>query len=231
MSASLRILISAGPTRESIDPVRFISNYSTGYMGVQLAREALRRGHAVEIVSGPVTEVFPSGARVVSVESSQEMERALRRRALRADVLIMAAAVADFRPARLAITKLPRRETVTLRLQATPDIVGRLPRRTRQLIVGFALETGRALMRAKHKLKAKRLDVLLAQRANGARGPFGRHPVDAWLLVRHRPGAGSHVDPEIVVDRLGLVSKQEIARALLDKIERLWYGQHGVTAS
>ncbi len=211
---SLRVLISAGPTREPIDPVRFLSNYSTGYMGTRLAREALARGHRVVLVSGPVTEVPPSNARVVMVETSNEMERALRVQARRADVVIMTAAVADFRPVRRTSVKLPRRALWRLALEATPDIVARLPRRAGQIIVGFALESDRVVPRAKKKLRAKRLDVLLAQRVHGATTPFGHQWVDAWLLQRGE-----------AVQRLGRVSKARVARVLLDKIEGLWYGQ------
>ena len=214
MRRPLRILISAGPTREPIDPVRFLSNYSTGYMGARLSAEALARGHQVTVVSGPISEPLPVNARVIRVERTAEMERALRREARRADVVIMAAAVADFRPARHAAAKLRRRHRLRLELEATPDIVGRLPRRSGQVVVGFALETDRVVARAKEKLRAKRLDVLLAQRLNGGGSPFGQKPVRAWLLARDGPAAP-----------LGQRSKAKIASALLDKIEALWYGQ------
>ncbi len=227
----MRVLISSGPTREPIDPVRFVSNYSTGYMGAQLATEALARGHRVTVVSGPSTEPLPSGAQVIPVERAHEMERALRQRGRRADVIIMAAAVSDFRTARPASTKLPRlpaprtsrrsgarqagRRYLNLRLQQVPEIVGRLPRRGRQLVAGFALEMHRPLSAARRKLRDKRLDVLLAQDASLGL-PFGRRKVRAWLLER-----GGEVT------RLGELSKTRVARALLDKLEALWYGQSG----
>ncbi len=210
----LRLLISSGPTREPIDPVRFLSNYSTGYMGAQLASEALQRGHRVTVVSGPNEEPLPGRARAITVETSAQMETALRRYAPRADAIIMAAAVADFRPAHPSAAKRPRRAGWTLRLRSTPDIVARLPRRRGQLVCGFALETGAVLARARRKLLAKRLDVVVAQRASRHAAPFGRRAVTAWLL--ERPGA---------VTKLGRVSKTTVARALLDKIEGLWYGQ------
>ena len=211
---SLRIVISAGPTREPIDPVRFLSNYSTGCMGSRLAAEALVRGHRVTVVSGPSVEPLPSGTRTIVVETAREMERALRQQATRADVVIMAAAVSDFRPVRVASRKLSRRAQHGLALEATPDIIARLPRRVGQVIAGFALETGHILPRARRKLRAKRLDLLVAQRANGQGAPFGRRAVDAWLL--ERGGA---------VTRLGRLPKSRVARVLLDKIEGLWYGQ------
>ena len=242
MKRPLRILISSGPTREPIDPIRFISNYSTGYMGAQLAAETLARGHWATVVSGPTTESLPTGARVISVENAGEMERALRREAREADVIIMAAAVSDFRPVRPASAKLQRRSRMTLRLEPTPDIIARLPRSSNQVVVGFALETDHVLSRAQRKLHAKRLDLLLAQhvrpravlrparpgthdwragersrrtqQANGEGLPFGRRKVRAWLLMR---GGKARA--------LGRLSKPAVARVLLDKIEALWYGQ------
>jgi len=222
----LRLLISAGPTREPVDPVRFISNYSTGYMGAQLAAEALARGHRVTVVSGPVTESMPSGMRLVSVSDARGMEAAMRRAAPRADAIIMAAAVSDFRLARPRASKLQRRARLTLRLEATPDILARVPGRERQLRVGFALEMGAVVPAAMRKLHEKRLDLLVVQRLNGKGSPFGRGRVQAWLVARseRRPKTGE------VVRRLGRVSKSEVARVLLDKIEELWYGQRRPTA-
>ncbi len=211
---ALRVLISAGPTREPIDPIRFLSNYSTGAMGARLATEALLRGHQVTVVCGPVTEPFPRGARLIPVERSTEMARAMRRQARQADVVVMAAAVADFRPAQRQDTKLARHGRLTLHLRATPDIIKNLPMRSGQVRVGFALESARVVPRAGRKLREKRLDLVLAQQASVTRPPFGRRPVRAWLLDR----LGQ-------VTRLGVVSKSSVARALLDKIEALWYGQ------
>ena len=209
MKRRLRVLISAGPTREPIDPVRFLSNYSTGYMGARLAEEALKRGHRVTVVSGPVEEPLPVGASVIPVETGREMERAMRRLSRGADVVIMAAAVADFRPIRRAPIKLPRRARLRLELEAVPDILARLPRRPRQVIVGFALETGHVVARARRKLRMKRLDALFAQRMDGHGAPFGRRRARAWLLTR------AEATP------LGMLTKERAARLLLDKIEAL----------
>ncbi len=210
----MRVLISAGPTREPVDAVRFVSNYSTGYMGAQLAREALARGHQVTVVSGPTSEPMPRHARVVPVERAAEMARALRRHAGRADAVLMAAAVADFRPAHPRRGKVGRRGTVTLRLVATPDVLAELPRRPGQVIAGFALETGHAVARARRKLQAKHAHLMVAQQVNGHGTPFGRRPVRAWL-----------VGPGQAVRSLGRASKGQIARALLDKVEGLCYGR------
>ena len=206
----MRVLITAGPTREAIDPVRFLSNYSTGAMGAALVAEALRRRHHVTVISGPVEVSWPRAARVVLIESAAQMERALWRAAVRADVVIMAAAVADFRPQHRAAAKLSRRGRLTLHLEATPDLIGRLPRRTGQVIVGFAVETGQVLARARTKLRTKRLDLLLAQRAEASGAPFGRRKVAAWLLRRGG-----------IAQALGRVGKPSIARRLFEKIESL----------
>ena len=137
---------------------------------------------------------------------------------------MMAAAVADFRPVRPSATKLRRTRGMTLRLEATPDIIARLPRRRGQVVAGCALEPRDVVAGGLRKLRHKRLDVLLVQQAprhggsggpSGQRAPFGRHPVRAWLLVRGGPPRA-----------LGVVSKPRAARALLDKAEALWYGQH-----
>jgi phosphopantothenoylcysteine decarboxylase/phosphopantothenate--cysteine ligase len=209
----LRILISAGPTREPLDPVRFISNYSTGTMGAHLAEEALRRGHDAIVVRGPTDTPFPARARMIAVERAAQMDAALRRILPRADALVMAAAVCDFRPAARGRRKLPRRAHTRLALSATPDILARLPHYRGQVRVGFALETDPGLSRMQRKLRQKRVDVLVGQWINGDSSPFGARSVSACLL-----------EADGAVHRLGRVSKPVLARALLDKIETLCYG-------
>ena len=210
---SLRILISSGPTRERVDPVRFISNDSTGVMGAALTNEALRRGHRVTVVSGPATVPLPAKARIINIESAAEMQAALNRLSPKADALIMAAAVSDWRVAKPAQNKLHRTGHLTLHLEPTPDILAGLASVPGQVRVGFALETEGVLARAARKLARKRLDVVLAQDA-GSRRPFGDTPLDSWLLENGG-----------VVRKLGRVSKARVAGVLLDKVEALWYGQ------
>jgi phosphopantothenoylcysteine decarboxylase/phosphopantothenate--cysteine ligase len=210
---SLRVLISAGPTREPLDPARFLSNYSTGTMGACLAREALRRGHRVTMVNGPTTAPMPEDARMIAVESARQMQAALRRAMRHSDVLIMAAAVCDFEPVRISVRKLSRRGRISLTLRATPDIVKHLPRRRGQVVVGFALETSTDLARVCAKLRSKRLDLIVGQVAGRGRSPFGARPLNACLVERSG-----------LVRRLGRGSKPRLARAILDKAERLWYG-------
>jgi len=213
-----RVVISSGPTREPVDAVRYLSNYSTGAMGRALAAEALRRGHRVTVVSGPAAEPLPRGARVIRVERAAEMAAALRRVLRRADALMMAAAVADYTPVRRATGKVPRARRLVLALRGTPDIVAGLPRRAGQVFVGFALERPPVVPRAAAKLRRKRLDLVLAQQLPAAaRGsaPFGRRRVRAWLLA---PAAAGR----LLVQPLGRVTKARVASVLLDKVERLW---------
>lgn len=143
------------------------------------------------------------------------MQQALKREVKKADVLIMAAAVADYQIAAVSKRKLKREEGITLRLKPTPDILAGLVRKPGQVRAGFALETQRVLKQAARKLKQKRLDLLLAQDAR--QGAFGARLVRAWLLQAE----GKTIS-------LGKLSKDQVARVLLDKIEALWYGATGV---
>lgn len=160
-----RVLITSGPTREAIDPVRFLSNASTGTMGHALARAALRRGAAVTLVSGPVPSAPPRGVDVVGVVTALEMRRETLKRLRRCDVLIAAAAVSDWRVASPAKRKLPKAAVgKTLRLIANPDIVAEAAKRRRggcPLIVGFALETHDWLAHGRKKLERKGLDMIV----------------------------------------------------------------------
>lgn len=162
---ALTFLISAGPTREAIDPVRYLSNRSSGKMGYALAEAARKAGHRVVLVSGPVALPPPRGVRLVPVVSAAEMLDALRREFADADVLIMAAAVADWRPRTVAGCKQKKagRKSWSLDLIPTPDILATLSRhKGRRFVVGFAAETGDPLREARRKLRAKRLDMIVA---------------------------------------------------------------------
>lgn len=160
----LRVLITAGPTREYIDPVRFLSNDSSGRMGFALADAAARDGCAVTLVHGPVSLPTPAGVRCVPVVSADEMLRACRRLWARHDVLIKAAAVADYRPAKRSRSKLKKSATaLVLELEPTVDILADLSSRRRagQIVVGFALEDRHARRRAADKLSRKNLDAIV----------------------------------------------------------------------
>lgn len=208
----MRILITAGPTREHLDPVRFISNRSTGKMGFALAERAAARGHAVTLVAGPVTCDTPAGVRRIDVVSACEMLEAVRRELASAQALIMCAAVADWRPKRLSPVKLKKRDMETiLELEPNPDILLTLqPDKGGRLFVGFAAETGDPLAEAQRKLVAKGLDLLAA---NDVSLPDAGFAVDTNRITLLAPGC----DPEY----LPLLTKHAVADRILDRLERL----------
>jgi phosphopantothenoylcysteine decarboxylase/phosphopantothenate--cysteine ligase len=200
-----RVLITSGPTREAIDPVRFIANASSGRMGRALAAAALALGHTVEVVTGPAEVAPPPGARITRVETARQMLAACERLHPSCDVLIGAAAVCDYRPAAPLAEKRRRdASTWTLELIANPDVLATLGRvKGSRVHVGFALETGPlagAHARAREKLAEKNLDWIVLNAAETIGGDRGAY----WLLARD----GS--------DRaLGERTKEELARHLV----------------
>ncbi len=162
----MRILITAGGTREYIDPVRFISNASSGKMGYALARAALKAGHQVTLITATTTQREPAGAESIRVESTHEMFEAVKKYFTRCDCLIMAAAVADYTPVRSAKTKTKKSERhLTIRLKPTPDILkwaGKHRKGKRRIVVGFALEDRNLRVNAEKKLTEKTLDMIVA---------------------------------------------------------------------
>ena len=161
----MRILITAGGTREYIDPVRFISNASSGRMGYALARAALRAGHKVTLITTPTTQRLPSGAKVVEVETAAQMFEAVKKGFEICNCLIMAAAVSDYTPARPAKTKIKKsNKSLTLKLKTTADILkwAGKHKRKKQIVVGFALEDKNLRHNAEIKLKEKNLDMIIA---------------------------------------------------------------------
>ncbi|HOK96218.1 MAG TPA: phosphopantothenoylcysteine decarboxylase [Anaerohalosphaeraceae bacterium] len=162
---SLRFLITAGGTREYIDPVRFISNASSGRMGYALARAAVRAGHAVTLITAPTALAVPKGVRVRRIVSSDEMLAAVQAEFAACDCLIMAAAVSDYKPARFSRTKIKKEQAVlSLKLKPTVDILrwaGR-NKQSGQFLVGFALEDRKLRQNAEKKLRSKNLDMIVA---------------------------------------------------------------------
>ncbi len=210
------VLITAGPTHEAIDPVRFLSNASTGTMGIEIAREALARGAAVELVLGPTLVDPPPGARVTRVTSAQEMAEAALALAPGATVAIASAAVSDWRPAHAYAQKLKKSDAPqTLELERTPDVLRELgAREHRYFLVGFAAETERLEEHARDKLAAKGLDAIVVNDVSRAGSGFGTGENEATLLWGNegrRP--------------LGRASKREIARRLWDALRELRAGR------
>lgn len=163
----MRFLITAGGTREYIDPVRFISNASSGKMGYALARAAEKAGHKVTLITAPTNLRLPAGVKVINVETSAQMFSTVKKHFEKCNCLIMAAAVADYVPTRQSKTKIKKAtQSLTIRLKPTTDILkwAGNNRRSKQLIVGFALEDKTLRKNAEKKLKEKNLDMIIANR-------------------------------------------------------------------
>jgi len=198
----MRILITAGPTREYLDPVRYISNASSGRIGAALAAAAKAQGHHVTLVSGPVAFEPPQVDELVAVTSAAEMLEAVAARFDACDVFIAAAAVADFRPAAPADHKLKKGEgKVTLELEPTADILAEMGRRKAgQILVGFCLESQNLEARARAKLEAKGLDLVVANTPHA----IAADRQDALLVFRDGP-----------CEHLTQVTKEDLAARVL----------------
>ena len=204
------VLITAGPTREKIDPVRYLSNRSSGRMGYALAEAALRRGARVLLVSGPSAVTPPGAAEVTSVESAEEMRDAVLRLLPQASVVIKTAAVSDYRPKAAAGQKIRRKGPMTLELEATPDILKELSgRKESRLVVGFAAETENVLENARQKLVAKNLDAIVVNDVS--------HEGVGFDSDRN---AVTIITGDEVVD-VPETTKWEVAQRVLDELVRL----------
>lgn len=209
----VRVLITAGATREAIDPVRFISNRSSGKMGYALAEAARARGAEVTLISGPTSLPAPPQVNVTHVQAAEEMLSAVLAHFDESDVLISAAAIADFKPSRTFEQKLKKaaRKSLTIELEPTPDLLRTVAeRRTHQILVGFAAESEKIIEHAQEKLRSKNLDLIVAN--------------DVTL-----PDAGFEVDTNIVtlltrdgkVETLPKMTKREVAERILDVVKGL----------
>jgi phosphopantothenoylcysteine decarboxylase/phosphopantothenate--cysteine ligase len=159
----MKILLTAGPTHEPIDAVRYIGNRSSGRMGASLVEAARRAGHEITMILGPATEAMPAGIRRIDVETAQQMLDAVLAEFPKHDLLIMAAAVADYRPKKLTKDKIARKGDLIIECEATEDIVaaaGRI-KNHRQRTIGFSLETAGNIERSKEKLQRKKLDLIV----------------------------------------------------------------------
>ena len=228
----MKVLVTAGPTREFIDPVRFLSNPSTGRMGFAVARAARAAGHEVALIAGPVALRTPKGVRRIDVVSARDMLAAIEAETF--DCLIATAAVADWRPARMAVKKLKKREMAgTLKLVRNPDILktvaaklrgerGRTNFRVerRQILVGFAAETGEPTAEAVRKCREKRLDLVVANDVTAAGSGFG--------TATNRV---SFVFPDGRIERLPLLSKAAVARRIVNAVKELVADKSGLFLS
>lgn len=209
----LKVLVTAGPTREALDPVRYLTNHSTGKMGYAIAKAAAARGAEVTLVSGPVNLKKPPYMEVVDIVSAQDMFEAVTSRAPEQDIIIKAAAVADYRPANLAEDKIKKSgndSDLSLPLSRTSDILAWLGehRSPGQFLCGFSMETRDMVENSKQKLEKKHIDLIAANNLKQEGAGFG---VDTNLLTLISPDGAKE---------LPLMSKEEAAHALLDEILR-----------
>ena len=211
--SGLRVMVTAGATREPLDPVRFLSNHSSGKMGFAIAEAARDRGADVLVICGAVSAEIPSGVRIERIETTQQLYEAVTGNAADMDVIIQAAAPADYRPASVSDQKIKKQdgESLTITLMENPDVaaaVGRM-KKPGQTLVGFAAETQELSGNAYKKLEKKNLDLIVANDVT-------------------KPGAGFHVDTNIAslitkdgAEDLPLMTKKELAHRILDKVIRL----------
>ncbi|MBI5750451.1 MAG: bifunctional phosphopantothenoylcysteine decarboxylase/phosphopantothenate--cysteine ligase CoaBC, partial [Nitrospinae bacterium] len=207
------VLVTAGTTHEAIDPVRFISNLSSGKMGYAVASAARGRGANVILISGPTSLPVPSGVRFISIKSASDMRREILKEVEKADVIIMTAAVSDWTPQKYSDRKIKKEDTegITVKFKKNPDILSEITSKLRNpqsairnpIIVGFALETDNIIKNAKEKLKEKNLDFIVANNVNG----FGSDQNKVTIIDRK----GN-------LDDIPLMSKDAIAEILLDKV-------------
>ena len=205
----LNVLITAGPTRESLDPVRYITNHSSGKMGYALAKAALSRGAHVTLVSGPVSINPPSGADLISVNSAKEMYAAVITKKDEQDVFIMAAAVADYTPASFSEQKIKKSDDdMTIQLERTSDILKEIghSKKPGQVVAGFAMETEKLIENATKKLDSKNADLIVANNTKDEGAGFGTDTNKIALISQNG------------TEEIPLLSKDECANIILDKI-------------
>jgi phosphopantothenoylcysteine decarboxylase/phosphopantothenate--cysteine ligase len=214
--AGRRLVVTAGPTFEPIDPVRYLGNRSSGKMGFAVAAEAAGRGASVTLVTGPVGLADPAGVEVVRVETAEEMAREVLERFPSVDAVVMAAAVADFRPKILSETKLKKEAgSPRLELEGTTDILSALgKRKEKQILIGFAAETGDPEPEGRRKLTEKNLDLIVANRVGVPGSGFGADTDEAAILV-----ANGRDTP------LRKWTKRELASVMCDHIATLVQAQ------
>ena len=204
-----KVLVTAGPTQEKLDPVRYISNHSTGKMGYAVAAAAVRRGADVTLVSGKVELTPPMGVQVVPVVSAADMAQAVKDVAAGQDIIIKAAAVADYRPRVMAVEKLKKKdEDLSVELERTEDILAWLGahRREGQILCGFSMETEHLLENSRAKLEKKKIDMIVANNLKQEGAGFGTDTNVVTLLTKDR------------TEELPLLSKEEVADRLLDPL-------------
>lgn len=208
----MKFVVTAGPTREAIDPVRFLSNRSSGKMGYAIAEAALARKHKVTLISGPASITPPRGAKNVSITTSDELHDAVHSAVRNCDVLVMCAAVADYKPAVVSARKMQKRKTpLTLKLIPTRDILASLSKRRRYLVIGFAAETHDLKENAQKKLRGKNCDAIVANDVSGSE--TGIESDENEVTIFFRDGESK---------KISRAPKKNIARELVKIIAKMW---------
>ena len=207
-----KIVVTAGPTREPIDPVRFISNYSSGKMGYALSICAQRRGADVTLISGPTSLDVPAEIKFIEVSSAEEMRDAVMEEIEDATVIIKAAAVADYRPKSVSESKIKKGEgTKSLSLERTPDIISEIgDRKGGRILVGFAMETEDLIVNAMKKLKEKKMDLIVANDLSEEGSGF-----------QYDTNRVKVIDPEGIIEELPLMDKMEVADRILNRVRKI----------
>ena len=208
----MRFVVTAGPTREAIDPVRFLSNRSSGKMGYAIAEAALANKHQVTLISGPATISPPREAKVVRITTADELHSAVHRSLRRCDVFVMCAAVSDYKPAAPSARKLKKQKfAFALKLVPTRDILASLPKRRRFAVIGFAAETHDLKIHAQKKLRAKNCDAIVANDVSGSE--TGMESDENEVTIFFRNGESK---------KISRTSKKNIARELVKIIAKMW---------
>lgn len=213
------ILVTAGPTREPLDPIRYISNYSTGVMGYAIAEECLRRGFKVYLISGPVDIDPPDGVETEQVVTAEEMKARIMDLLDKCDCIIMTAAVCDFRPEQVQNEKIKKREQheqMVLKLKKNPDILAEIGRKEGLIKVGFALETEMSDIYGRQKLEEKELDMIIINRKGDDTDPFGEGNNDYTVM-----------DPGDTVQYIKDIDKRKMAGIIVDKVTGLLCAETG----
>ncbi|PMC38387.1 bifunctional phosphopantothenoylcysteine decarboxylase/phosphopantothenate--cysteine ligase CoaBC [Bacillus sp. UMB0899] len=214
---NVKVLITAGPTREKVDPVRYFTNHSSGKMGYAIAEEAAKLGADVTLITGPTSIEFPSSVHVIAVESAEDMYQEVMNYFPKTDVIIKSAAVADYRPVMTYDQKMKKdHDHLVIEMEKTTDILKELGRqKTDQILVGFAAETNDLEQYAKKKLESKNLDLIVANNITTEGAGFG---TDTNIVTIY--------DRNLAKTELPLMSKTEVARKLLEKVHCLLKGVH-----
>ncbi|MCR5546646.1 MAG: bifunctional phosphopantothenoylcysteine decarboxylase/phosphopantothenate--cysteine ligase CoaBC [Lachnospiraceae bacterium] len=208
--AGKKVLVTAGPTREALDPVRFLSNHSTGKMGYAIASQAAKMGAEVTLVSGPVNLKAPLGVEVIDVVSAEDMYEAVTKKFEESDIVVKAAAVADFTPKEVCSDKIKKagREDASLELTSTKDIIKALgEKKTHQFLCGFSMETKDLEQNSREKLEKKNLDMIVANNLKEQGAGFGTDTNVVTLITREKE------------EHLPLLSKDDVAYELLSRIQ------------